>query len=237
MLMEQKKLVLPGEQISSAEEAEAGTNAYSQGDIIYSAAAGEPQTTDGKASVRTVHRALELPHVGMPVYCVITRSSPNKAMGGCIPAKEVEGQGRGMEIEAVLPVTEVRRGYVPDMRDEVKVGDIIKAKVRKIEKTGIEISMFGHDCGVIVAFCPRCRQRMDLTDIFICGRCGWKERRKLPLPEGQEPPREEYRREDRPPRREFGGERRGFGRGPGRGRGPPRREGRGPPRRGPPRQY
>lgn len=230
----EKKLVLPGEQISSAEEAEAGSNAYMQNDVIYSAAAGEAETSGGTANVKTRHRALELPHVGMDVYCVITKSSPNKAVAGCVPAKEVEGQGRGVEIEAVLPVTEVRRGYVADMRDEVKVGDIIKAKVRSIEKTGMEISMFGPQCGVVFAFCPRCRQRMDLNEIFICGRCGWKERRKLPLAEGQEPPHEEYRpREGGGFRREGGFRRGGFGERRGGFR--PRR-GEGGPRRGPPRE-
>jgi len=220
----EKKLVLPGEYLASAEEAEPGGNTYSENDVIYAAAAGEPQTAGGKASVRTKRSSLELPYIGMDVYCVITKSSPNKAVASCIPIKEVEGQGRGMEIDAVLPVTEVRRGYVPDMREEVKIGDIIKAKVRSIERTGAEISMFPPQCGVVAAFCPHCRQRMDLTDIFICGRCGWKERRKLPGAEGEARPEGEFR----PPRE---GGFRGSG-----GPRPERRGGfRGGPRRGPPR--
>jgi len=234
--MEQKKLVLPGQQISIAEEAEAGRNAYNESDIIYAATAGEAVTSEGKANVNTGRASLELPYIGMDVYCVITKSSPNKAIAGCIPLKEVNGQGRGLEIEAVLPVTEVRRGYVPDMRDEVKIGDIIKAKVRNIEKTGVEISMFGHECGVIAAFCPKCRQKMGLTDIFICGHCGWKERRKLPLAEGQAPPHEEFRR-DGPPREGGFRDRPGGFRGRGGGGFRPRggRPGYGAPRRGPPR--
>jgi exosome complex RNA-binding protein Csl4 len=139
----------------------------------------------------------------MEVYCMVTKASMNKAVCGCISVTEAEGGGRGMEIDAVLPVTAIREGYVDKVRDEVKVGDIIRARIEKIEKTGIDISMRPHGCGVICVFCPRCRLRMALKEsIFICSSCGWKERRKLPLKEGQAPP-EAPRREFRRPRRDF----------------------------------
>jgi len=216
-----KKLVLPGDHLSSAEEAEAGENTYSEKDEVYSAAAGENASSLGHASVKTKGRTIKQPYIGMPVYCLITKASLNKAIGGCISVDEVEGGGRGVEIEAVLPVTAIRRDYVRDIRDEVKIGDIIKAKIDKITRTGYDISIMGHDCGVMAAFCPKCRRKMDLTErIFICGRCGWKERRKLPLKEGEAPPPEPegYGRRDR------GFERRGFDRRPRGGGGFKRRE-------------
>jgi exosome complex component CSL4 len=178
--MDKKKLVLPGEHISSYEEAEPGENCYAENDEVYSSAMGESLTMEGKAVVKSKGRQLETPRVGMDVYCVITKTSLNKAIAGCIPASEVEGKGRGLEVEAVLPVTAIRRGYVPDIRHEVKIGDIIKARVQSIEKTGMEISVFPPECGVVAIFCPRCRHAMDLKgEIFICSDCGWKERRKI----------------------------------------------------------
>lgn len=217
----EKKLVLPGDHLSSAEEAEPGENTYSEKDEVYSAGVGENLSVQGKAEVKSRGRTLKQPHIGMPVYCVIIKASLNKAIGGCIPAEEAEGGSRGVEFEAVLPVTAIRTGYVRDLRDEVKIGDIIKAKVQKIDRAGFDITMFGHECGVVCAFCPRCRAKMGLQEkIFICPSCFWKERRKLPLKEGEAPPPEEERRERYPPRREFrGGERSGGGRfrGPERG--------------------
>ena len=207
-----KKLVLPGDHLTSAEEAEPGQNTYSENDEVYSAGAGENASVPGHAEVRTKGRALKQPHVGMHAYCLIIKAGMNKAIAGCVPMEEAEGGGRGVEFEAVLPVTAVRRGYVRDMRDEVKIGDIIKAKISKAEKGNFEISIFPHECGVMKAFCPRCRAGMDLRErIFICPQCFWKERRKLPLKEGEEPPPEEDRGERRFPRRE-GGDRRGGGR-------------------------
>ncbi len=212
----EKKLVLPGEHLSSAEEAEPGENTYSENDEVYSAAAGEDVSETGRASVRIKGRLLRQPGVGMVVYGVVIKASLNKAVVGCISSSEVEGEGRGVQFDAVLPVTAIRRDYVRDIRDEVKIGDIIKARIDSVEKTGFEISLKAPDCGVVVAFCPRCRERMGLTErIFICGNCGWKERRKLPLKEGEAPPPEE-------PRERFGGgrfrgERGGFRRGGDRG--------------------
>lgn len=204
-----KKLVLPGDHLSSAEEAESGDNTYSESDEIYSAAFGEDESAPGKSEVRT-KRSLQQPYVGLPLYCMITKTSLNKAVAGCISISEAEGGKRGVQIDAVLPVTAIREGYVDRVSHEVKVGDIIKAKIEKVMKTGIDISMRPPDCGVIVAFCPRCREKMGLRErIFICGSCGWKERRKLPLAEGESPPpeaprRREFRgRDRRPPRREF----------------------------------
>ncbi len=223
----EKKLVLPGEHLSSAEEAEPGENTYSENDEVYSSAAGEDASETGRASVRTIGRLLRQPTVGMSVYGVVIKASLNKAIVGCITSGEVEGEGRGVQFDAVLPVTAIRRDYVRDIRDEVKIGDIIKARIETVEKTGYEISLKSHDSGVVVAFCPKCRTRMDLSErIFICGSCGWKERRKLPLKEGETPPPEEPREF----RGRFHGDRGGFRRGGDRGgfrRGGDRRGGRG----------
>jgi exosome complex component CSL4 len=204
----EKKLVLPGDHLSSAEEAEGGRNTYSEKDEIFSAAFGEDSTAPGKAEVAT-KGGLQQPYVGMPVYCLIIKASLNKAVASCISVEEAEGGIRSVEIDAVLPVTAIRRDYVRDIRDEVKIGDIIRARIQKIERAGFDITMKDHDCGAMAVFCPRDRMRMELRErLFICPRCGWKERRKLPLKEGEAPPPEEER-----PRREF------------RSRGPPRRGG------------
>ncbi|MEW6748498.1 MAG: exosome complex RNA-binding protein Csl4 [Candidatus Micrarchaeota archaeon] len=219
----EKKLVLPGDHLSSAEESETGQNTYTENDEVYAATAGEDASVPGTAEVKTKGRSITLPYVGMPVYCMIIKAGMNKAIGGCMPVDEAEGGKSGVSFDAVLPVTAIKNAYVREIRDEVRVGDIIKAKIQKIDKSGFDITMKPHDCGVIACFCPRCRIQMAKKEanLFICGSCGWKDRKKLPLAEGEEPPPEEQR------------ERRGgFGRG-GFGRGP-RREGgrRGPPRRG-----
>jgi exosome complex component CSL4 len=226
------RLVLPGDHLSSAEEAEPGQNTYSDRDEIYSATMGEDKSAPGLAMVQVKSRDLKMPAIGMDVYGVVMKASPNKAVAGCIPVSEAEGQGRGIEVFAVLTVMAIRRGYVNDLRDEVKIGDIIRAKIKSIDKTGVEITMLPQECGIVACFCPRCRERMDLREsLFVCPTCSWKERRKLPgaqdeSREGGSGPREGGFRDRGPPR---GG---GFrGGGPRRGGFRPR-EGGYPPREG-----
>lgn len=215
----EKKLVLPGDHLSSAEESEPGENTYSEKDEVYSAALGENVSAPGHAAVKGKGRTLKLPAVGSEVYCLITKTGPNKAIASCITAEEVEGHGRGVEMDGVLLVTAIRRGYVRDIRDEVKMGDIIKAKVQELRRSELAITIMDPQCGVVAVFCPKCRQRMDLKDrLFICSRCFWKERRKLPLAEGEA--LEQGEAEPRYERREGG-----FGRPPFRRREGPRREG------------
>ncbi|MFH0736993.1 MAG: exosome complex RNA-binding protein Csl4 [Candidatus Micrarchaeota archaeon] len=224
-----KKIVLPGDHLSSAEESEPGENTYSEKDEVWSSASGEDVSQPGRASVKTKGRSITLPHAGMQVYCLITKAGMNKAIAGCIPVAEAESGHRGVEIEAVLSVTAIRNSYVREVRDEVRVGDIIRARIDTVEKTGYEITLKPNDCGVLAAFCPRCRVQMGRDGpLFICGSCGWKDRKKTPLKEGEAPPPEEFRERrrewsPRPPRREGGGrppDRRGGGRHFGRRPGP-----------------
>ena len=179
--MEKKKLVLPGDHLLSAEEAEAGRNTYTENDEIYSAAFGSEEVSGGKVYVERKGKSLLRPYVGMDVYGIVVKTSPNKAVVACMPVSEAEGKERSIEMTAILPVTGIRKGYVESIRDEVRVGDVIKAKISKIMPTGIDLSIFPPPYGLIAVFCPRCRNRMDLKErIFICSNCEWKEKRKIP---------------------------------------------------------
>ncbi len=211
--MTKEKLTLPGEHLNSYEEAEPGDNAYSANDEVYSAGFGIKQENSAERKVDIVtKRKLEKPVPGMEVYCLITKTSPNNAMALCVAKTEIEGHGRGLGMDAVLSVSEIREGFVKDLRDEIKIGDIIKAKVSSITKTGIEISMKDYSSGVVKAFCPKCRGMMELQDnIFVC-KCRWKERKKLP-------------NVDQPERSERFERRSSFGEGRGERRPYPRRDG------------
>jgi exosome complex component CSL4 len=179
--MNKNKLVIPGEHLLSCEEAEPGQNTFTENDEIFSASFGDEKLVGGIVSVTRKGKNLLRPYVGMEVYCLIVKTTPNKAIAECLPVSEAEGKERSVEITAVLPVTGIRKGYVDSIRDEVKIGDIIKAKISKITKTGVDISIFPPQYGLIACFCPRCRTRMDVKDkIFICSNCDWKERRKIP---------------------------------------------------------
>jgi exosome complex RNA-binding protein Csl4 len=149
--MAKKKLVLPGEHLLSAEEAEAGSNTYTDKDEIYSAAFGEEVVSEGKVSIQRKGKSLFRPHVDMDVYCMVMKTTDTKAICSCISKNELESKERSMEMTAVLPVRNLRKGYVNKVEDIVRIGDIIKAKISKVTKTGIDINMVGRDLGVVYA--------------------------------------------------------------------------------------
>lgn len=175
------KLLLPGERLAGAEEAEAGENTYIENDEVYSAAIGEDKSVPGKAAVHCPTRRIQQPEIGMEVYGIVIKASMNKAIVGCISVNEAEGKGRGVQFDAVLPVTAIRTEYVREIRDEVRIGDIIRAKVEKVSRSGVDISMLYTSAGVVCAYCPKCRTRMGLEgELFTCKTCDWRDRRKLP---------------------------------------------------------
>lgn len=180
--MAKNKVVIPGEQIGYLEEGEAGENAYLDKEEIYAETVGVRKSQSGKVGVSKQEegvrkiREVKTPELGGTVYCMVAKTSLNNAICDCMI---IEKGDKSDIFGSVLPVTAIRSEYVEDLRNEIKVGDIIKAKINKKTKTGFEISISEEGFGVVKAFCPKCREPMHLkSDLFICN-CGWKERKKL----------------------------------------------------------
>ena len=176
-----KKIVVPGQHLASAEEVIPGDNTYSENDEVYSSAFGEMREREHKLEVSMDEgRKLFSPQVGSDLYCVVRRLSPTKAFMSCVPLEGFGKKGSVSEVSAVLPVQNIKRDHVREMRDEMRAGDIVKAKISKIVKEGIDVSVFGPAYGVVRAFCSDCRSRMVLKDsALICSECGKEEKRKL----------------------------------------------------------
>jgi exosome complex component CSL4 len=178
---EKKKTVLPGEYIAGAEEAIPGENTYSANDEIFASAFGEVQERERRLDVVWKEARQMTPvQPGMELYCLARKVSPTKAFLDCTPAAGVGKTGSAIEVSAVLPVTNIKSGYVRDMRDEVRTGDLLKARIAKIERSGVDVSINGPPYGVVKAYCTSCRNGMDLKNgALICSNCGRKESRKL----------------------------------------------------------
>lgn len=186
--MEDKKLVLPGEHLASAEEASAGRNTYTENDEIYSLALGTVGENAREADVESAaKRQVAAPKEGDNVYCTVDRISDTKAFVACVLAADLESTGSSKDIQAVLPVNKIRSEHVHSVRDEVRIGDVLKGKIIKLEGNTVDISIYGPEYGVVRAVCSYCRQAMALKGgALICSACERKERRKLSkeYPEG-----------------------------------------------------
>lgn len=156
-----------------------GPNAYESEDEVYASAAGELVEDNREVAVLAKPKA-RAPEVGMDLYCVVRKTSASKAFLDCVPASDLDQRGSSIDVSAVLPVANIKRERVREVRDELRAGDIIKAKVHKITRDDVDVSVYGDEYGVVKAFCSHCRKGMVLNDKeLICNNCGSVEKRKL----------------------------------------------------------
>lgn len=179
--MKDKKLVLPGFHIASAEEAIAGRNTYTENDEIYSSSVGELAENEREVGIdNRDERRIHVPKEGDEVYCTVDRVSDNKAFVSCILAVDLGRSGSSKDIPAVIPVNKIRSEHVRSVKDEVGIGDIVKGRIAKAENNMVDISIYGPEYGVVRAFCHTCRKDMVLKEgSLICSNCEKRERRKL----------------------------------------------------------
>ena len=74
----------------------------------------------------------------------------------------------------------IRRGYVKNVRDEYRIGDIIRAKIAAFQNGEFRLTTDGDDLGAIKAFCAKCRHPMKVeSGLLQCEDCGAKDNRKI----------------------------------------------------------
>lgn len=81
-----------------------------------------------------------------------------------------------------IHISKVKNEYLDNLTDAFRIGDIIKAKVVKINRDNVDLSTNSPDCGVLKAMCTRCRSYMNTTNKtneLQCNSCNKKEKRKV----------------------------------------------------------
>jgi len=178
-----EELLYPGDFIANAEEFLPGDGTYLDNGNIYSAEVGVVQKDLEKRVVSVENRTGKLPLLqrrGLEVIGVIARASEKAAFVDLLPVEE--GKRRYIPIEAstVLRVSNIRHGFVKSLKDEFKVGDIVRVRILEADPQNVIVSTDGPNLGVIKAFCEKCRFPLDKDERgLICPQCGWKDHRHL----------------------------------------------------------
>lgn len=177
--------VYPGKCIGAAEEALAGNGAYEKNHEIYAFFAGRVIREHGELSVLPKKEIILL-HQGQIIYGIVADVMENFAL------IEIEALIKGRERlctptdYGILRVMNIRDGFVPSAKDEVKIGDIIKARVEDI-KPSISLSTKEFELGVVRAYCAECRHVMNAyASVLKCAKCGATDKRKLSKSYGRE---------------------------------------------------
>jgi len=168
---------LIGEYLGTTEEYMPGEGTYAEDGKIYAAVIGDRflDKENHKVSVK----GKQMPEItpGQVVFGEV--QSARKNMVTVIVSK-IEGLKENIEVKTGLYVSNIANKYVEKVEDMFGIGDLVKAKVIKVEQDLIDIETKG-DLGVVKAFCKRCRNPMIKTGEMDaeCPSCKHKEKRKL----------------------------------------------------------
>jgi exosome complex component CSL4 len=178
--MSKKRIVLPGEQISTSEELSPGDGAFEEDGIIRAARVGiyEPNEKFRKAIVKPLTNTPVEVRKGDIVLARVGSVRSNMVIAEVF---HVLGKKRAIsgDTNGTLRVSEISKGYVKDPATEFAPGDIIRAKVTQ-SKPSLQLATKDSNLGVIKAMCGKCRKTLvKKGNVLECENCGNKrERRK-----------------------------------------------------------
>jgi exosome complex component CSL4 len=182
--------VVPGDRLGVIEEFTSGPGTYVDGGTIYSKIIGRTllDILNKQVSVYPVVHIATFPQVGNIVTGTVSDvKSKNAVMSiSQIGDKTISGSFRGL-----LHISGVSHGYVDNMFNVCKSGDIMTAKVISTANRSCFLSTVDNDLGVIYALCSRCGHVLQPGNRGLsCSNCGNFERRKLSPDYGKDTTRE-----------------------------------------------
>jgi exosome complex component CSL4 len=210
--MNKQKIVFPGEEITTEEEYSAGRNTYTEKGKIKSKLIGIAEFDENKKEAKIKGKSIREIRQG---DVVIGEAMLVKESSAVIELLTAENNKKITGIKtAQLPIRNVSTEYVSELRQKIKIGDIVRAKVTQATPLVIDLATNETGLGVIKAYCSNCRKEMNYSNgKMMCLNCGNVEERKWY--EQEQKPREYAPRENGYRERGFGGHRRenGFNRG------------------------
>jgi len=174
------RVVLPGDEVAVAEEFEAGEGTFEEHGRIYAAQPGHLEL-DAHHRVARVAAFNPPAHLRVEevIYGVVeeVRASMCEARVLAIHGRDRQVAG---EIAASLHVSKISNAYVENIRDAMRLGDTIRARVIQTEPS-LQITTAEANLGVVLALCANCRRPTERagTDRVRCPRCERSDRRKL----------------------------------------------------------
>ncbi|VVC00095.1 Exosome complex component Csl4 [uncultured archaeon] len=173
-----RKFVVPGDFIGTEEEYLPGEGTFVDRERIYSTLTGESSEAARKLAV-SQKRPLRALGIGTTIIGRVENIVEPIAL---VSMQEGLGEARfgGTDEYAVLHASMIRKGFVKNVRDEYKIGDIIRAKIVDLRNGEMRLSTDADNLGAIKAYCGKCRHPMAVeSGIIKCEGCGNKDNRKL----------------------------------------------------------
>ena len=182
--------VVPGDRLGVIEEFTSGPGTYIEDGIIHSKITGRTllDMLNKQVSVYPLVETASVPQVGSIVSGMVSDVKNKNAVLtiSTIGDKPISGFFKGM-----LHISGVSHGYVDNMFNVCKSGDIMRAKVISTANRSFFLSTADKDLGVTYALCSICGHELQLGNRGMsCSNCGNIERRKITPDYGKDKPRE-----------------------------------------------
>ena len=182
--------VVPGDRLGVIEEFTSGPGTYVESGTIHSKITGRTllDMLNRQVSVYPIVQKISTPQVGNIITGLVLEVKSKNAVLRIfqIGNKMLSGFFKG-----ALHISGVSHGYVDNMFNVCKEGDIMRAKVISTENRSIFLSTADKDLGVVYALCSRCGHALQPGNRGMeCPKCGNFERRKTSPDYGKDVTRE-----------------------------------------------
>lgn len=179
-------MVYPGEFIGTEEEYIPGKGTYTDKEgKLYAAVMGELHIDSKRRATVVPYEHVPEVRVGSVVLGKVAEIFESVAFVD-VEVTERNRKDRTVVMSGVIPVSEIKMEYVRSIRNELRIGDIVKATVTRITPFRLELSLKGRSMGVVKGFCTVCRHEMDMAGRNLkCKNCGHVETRRIAFPYGK----------------------------------------------------
>ncbi|OIO22135.1 hypothetical protein AUJ17_00015 [Candidatus Micrarchaeota archaeon CG1_02_47_40] len=178
--MSENELVSPGAELGFEEEYEAGEGVYIADGKIYSSVLGE-RVIEGRTIGVKAKKKLKNLSIGDVLYGQVGMvAEPVVALIEVLAPKKKDAYFPSNSDYCSLHASSLKRGFVRNIHDEIKIGDIVRAEVLEVKKTEVCLTTNKNNLGVVKAFCTKDRAVLEMKEgALICPLCGRNEIRKV----------------------------------------------------------
>ncbi|MFP4005928.1 MAG: exosome complex RNA-binding protein Csl4 [Candidatus Hadarchaeia archaeon] len=174
--------VVPGDFLATPQEFIPSEGVYEEENGVYSSRTGIV-LKDADSKEISVHPKTSIPPVFKEGDIVIGRIGRIRGQIANVEIGAIRGS-EDREIpyieEAIIHISKISDEYVDDIEDELKPGDIVRARVTGVAENSLRLSIVDTSLGVLVALCSKCRAVLEREDSDLkCPECGNVEGRKL----------------------------------------------------------
>jgi exosome complex component CSL4 len=179
-MVEAGEFVVPGEELGFSEEFIPGRGTYEENGRIFASLTGvlRIDMKERRIEVEPKTNTIPEPRVGDIAICKVVDVKQQFALVKLVRLLRSNRELPG-NVYGTIHISQLRSSYVQDIDREIKVGDVVLAKVTNTRRVPIALSTVAGNLGAIKAYCTSCNIALKLQGRrLVCPNCGRYESRK-----------------------------------------------------------